>query len=208
MKSKKIPWIVFAFLSIGIGFYPAMYLIVDMKANGLLASKSPELLTSIYYNIGFYTHIFLGGIALLSGWSQFSKKWRQKYVNTHRTLGKTYIISVLLSGFSGLYIAFYANGGMTAKLGFGILAILWLYTTLIAYKSIRNKNFIKHQKWMIRSYALCFAAVTLRIWLPLLPVILKLDFNQAYPIVSWLCWVPNLLFAEFLIRKTSVPSIK
>ena len=204
MKANRVFWIIFIGLALAIGLYPIIYLIVDMKSNGLLESKGQELLGSTLYNIGFYMHIYFGGLALLTGWSQFSKKWRNKYLKTHRTLGKIYVVSVLLSGISGLYIALYANGGLTAKLGFGILAILWLLSTVKAYLTIRNKKVTEHQKWMIRSYALCFAAVTLRIWLPLLPMILQIDFDSTYIIISWLCWVPNLIFAEFLIRRLNL----
>jgi hypothetical protein len=53
---------------------------------------------------------------------------------------------------------------------------------------------------MIRSYALCFAAVTLRIWLPLFQFALGLEFIFAYRIIAWLCWVPNLVVAELIVR--------
>jgi len=54
---------------------------------------------------------------------------------------------------------------------------------------------------MIRSYALLFAAVTLRIELPLLIMAFG-EFTPAYQVVSWLCWVPNALWAERYIRWT------
>ena len=201
MILKKVSWVLFIVLAIAIGFYPIMYAVAEMKSNGLLSSKSTELLSSTLYNIGFYTHIYFGGLALLIGWSQFSKKWRTKYLKTHRTIGKIYVLAVLLSGASGLYIAYHASGGLETKLGFGLLAALWLFTTVKAYSTIRNKQISLHQRWMIRSYALCFAAVTLRIWLPVLPAIFGLDFNTAYAIISWLCWVPNLIIAELYLKK-------
>ena len=80
MKLNKIVWVLFIILAIAIGLYPFIYLIVDMKSNGLLGSKSQELLSTAIYNVGFYTHIFLGALALLIGWSQFSKKWRLKNI--------------------------------------------------------------------------------------------------------------------------------
>jgi hypothetical protein len=49
---------------------------------------------------------------------------------------------------------------------------------------------------------LIFAAVTLRIELPLLVMAFG-DFTPAYRVVSWLCWVPNLLWAEWYIRRTA-----
>ena len=201
MNIKKPTWILFVVMAIAIGMYPLTYLIVDMKSNGLLGSKSQELLSTAIYNVGFYTHIFLGALALLIGWSQFSKKWRLKNIKLHRTIGKIYVVAALLSGLAGLYIAFYATGGIETKLGFGILAVLWLTTTTVAFISIKNKKIIAHQKWMIRSYALCFAAVTLRLWMPILPAVFNLKFIESYSIISWLCWVPNLIFAEILIRR-------
>jgi len=52
---------------------------------------------------------------------------------------------------------------------------------------------------MIYSYAACFAAVTLRIWLPLLMITLG-DYLFAYRIVAWLCWVPNIIAAYFIVK--------
>ena len=58
-----------------------------------------------------------------------------------------------------------------------------------------------HRDWMIRNFALSIAAVTLRIYLPLLLLLLHWSFRQTYITVSWLCWVPNLLVAEWLVRR-------
>ena len=56
-----------------------------------------------------------------------------------------------------------------------------------------------HRRWMTRSYALTFATVTLRLWLPRLAAIFP--FETAYQTVSWLAWVPNLLIVEWAIRR-------
>ncbi|MEQ8879328.1 MAG: DUF2306 domain-containing protein, partial [Cyclobacteriaceae bacterium] len=63
------------------------------------------------------------------------------------------------------------------------------------------KKIEEHQRWMLRSYALTFAAVTLRLWLPALTG-LGIAFIVAYKIISWLSWVPNLLVVEWLINRT------
>lgn len=67
----------------------------------------------------------------------------------------------------------------------------------MAYLTIRKKEINNHQKWMIRSYALTFAAVTLRIWLPLFQYGFGMDFLTAYMIIAWLCWVPNIIWAQW-----------
>ena len=199
--SKKIFKILIAVTAILVGLYPFIYFFIDRKF-GLLQSKTDELLHNIFWNIGFYTHIILGGIALLFGWSQFGAKRRNKNLQLHRKVGKVYVIAALLSALAGIYISLFATGGIIATLGFMCLGIIWFYTTLLAYQTIKKGNTTKHQKLMIYSYAACFSAVTLRIYLPLLTIGLH-DFTKAYLIVAWLCWVPNIVVAYYLVRQVN-----
>ena len=202
MKLKNLPWIPFAFFAIAIGLYPLVYYFVDMHGKGLFAGKTKELLENVIWHTAFYIHITFGGIALLVGWTQFSKNLRNRYLNTHRMIGKIYVPAVMLSSIAGFYIALFATGGTVCTLGFGTLAVLWFYTILKAYTSILKRDIKQHENWMIRNYALTFAAVTLRIYMPLLQFgIFHGDFLPGYRIVSWLSWVPNLIIAEIIIRK-------
>ena len=198
---KKVGWIVFGFFSVVIGIYPVLYGLVDMS-QGFLGGKSEEILNSSVWNWLFYQHIGFGAISMLTGWTQFSKRLRKKNISVHKGLGKVYVVSVLLSGMAGLYLSFYATGGWVAGLGFGTMAVLWLITTIMAFITIKKGAVDTHQNWMIRSYALCWAAVTLRLWLPGLQGFFGMDFISAYLLVSWLCWVPNLVVAEITVRKT------
>jgi uncharacterized membrane protein len=193
----------FIILVIAIGLYPLIYFLQgNMSDMGLLSTKPDWLKESAIWSLAFKLHILGGGLALLSGWSQFLKKWRTKHLAFHRLLGRIYLGVVLVSGLSSLYMAFYATGGLIPGVGFGMLGVLWLITSYKALASIKMGEITSHQKWMIRSFALTFAAVTLRIWLPLLQFVLLVDFFVAYAIVAWLCWVPNLIIAEFaLVRR-------
>jgi hypothetical protein len=74
MKLKNLPWIPFAFFAIAIGLYPLTYYFVDMHNKGLFSSKPKELLDNRVWYTAFYIHITFGGIAMLTGWTQFSKK--------------------------------------------------------------------------------------------------------------------------------------
>jgi uncharacterized membrane protein len=199
---KKV-WYIVAFLAITIGLYPVLFTLVDMTRQGLLAGKG-DLLDSSIYMLLFYMHITGGGIALLTGWSQFSQSLRNKRKQLHRTVGKIYLISILfVGGPGGILIAYQADGGLVGKVGFALLGIFWWIFSAQAYLKIRQGNIQEHKLWMIRSYALTFAAVTLRIWLPLLGI--GFSFEEAYPLIAWLCWVPNMMFAELIIRKNWVP---
>ena len=196
---KKIFKILFAVFAILVGLYPAIYFLIDRKF-GLLQSKSESTLSNIFWNTGFSTHIIFGGLALLIGWIQFNDKIRITKMSLHRLIGKLYVIFSLLSATASFYIALYATGGFITTLGFISSAIIWFYTTLNAYIHIRNKRIALHQKMMIYSYAACFAAVTLRIWLPLLTILFH-DFIIAYRIVAYLCWIPNLIIAYFITKR-------
>ena len=191
-----------AFLSVFTGLYPGLFFL-DGKKVGILKMKPDALFLNPVWHLSFYTHIIFGGLALLIGWIQFSDKIRNSSIGLHRQIGKLYIIAVLLSSLTGFLIAFYATAGLPAALGFMSLSAVWFYTTLMAYIRIRSGEVLQHRNMMIYSYACCFAAATLRLWMPILVPIFG-NFKTAYIVVAWWCWVPNLLIAHLLTRKPVV----
>jgi uncharacterized membrane protein len=147
-------------------------------------------------------HILGAMLAILIGPFQFLPGIRKgRWLKVHRWLGRTYMLGILFGGLGGLYMAQFAYGGIISRLGFGTLAILWLYTAYRAYRHIRNKEIEQHRQWIIRNYALTFAGVMLRIYVPLSGAA-GIDFLTAYVAIAWMCWVPNLLVAEWIIRRT------
>jgi uncharacterized membrane protein len=151
------------------------------------------------YIIPLRFHIAGGIGALLAGPWQFSEKLRARNLNLHRWLGRFYLLEVALGSIAGFGMALVSEEGLPTHFGFGILAVLWFFTGLQAYRMVRRGNIEAHRQWMIRNFALTLAAVTLRNWLPLMLFALHWPFSRAYIIVSWLCWVPNLLVAEWMI---------
>ncbi|QSQ14160.1 DUF2306 domain-containing protein [Myxococcus landrumensis] len=200
MKNKAL-WVLFAVLCLGVGLYPSSYLFTDPNS-GFRARKGLELLTNPVWNVAFYTHLALGGLALFVGWTQFVARLRLRFPGVHRFIGKVYVGAVLVSGLTGLGIGLFATGGLIAAAGFVSLGGVWLYTTASAYWHIKNQRIEEHRLMMVYSYAACFAAVTLRLWLPFL-VRGTGDFISAYRIVAWLCWVPNMGVAYLLTRRQS-----
>lgn len=181
------------FLSIGV----AGYAVVAYTAFPIGSLVHPDMLRSFQaHRIEVYAHIFTSAVALLLGPLQFSQALRARKPALHRWLGRAYLgLGVLPGGLAGLLIARNAYGGMLSTLGFAALAIAWLYSGLRAYFAIRQRDIGTHRRWMIRNFALTLAAVTLRCYLPL-SMLTAIPFEQAYPVIAWLCWVPNLLIAE------------
>ena len=151
---------------------------------------------------GIYPHAFFGALALGSGALQFHPGLLARRRALHRALGTVYVAACLAVGAAGLYMSAYAAGGAVARVGFASLAVLLLGGTATAYRAARRRDIRAHRAWMLRSYALIFAAVTLRVELPLLIVAFAGSFTPAYQAVAWLCWVPNLAWAEWRLRRT------
>lgn len=144
-------------------------------------------------------HVLGSGVALLIGGFQFLPRLRARRIDLHRWLGRTYLIAVLIGGIGGIYMAGRADGGLAGQFGFALLGVVWLVSGWQAYAAIRRGDVQAHRVWMIRNFALTFAAVTLRIYLGVSQAVFGLSFDAFYPVVAWLCWVPNLIVAEWLI---------
>ena len=154
--------------------------------------------------LGIYAHVFGSAVALGLGPLQFVAGVRSRYLRLHRWTGRVYLgIGVLIGGLAGLYMSIHAYGGLISNGGFAVLALLWLYSGLRAYAAIRAGKVDEHRRWMIRNFALTFAAVTLRIYLPA-SMAAGIDFDIAYPAIAWACWVPNAIVAELLVRRERV----
>ncbi len=159
-----------------------------------------------------YVHIIGATVALLVGPFQFIQSIRIHYPQVHRWLGRVYLLfGIFIGGISGLVLAPDTVAGPIGAVGFGALAVLWLVTGAMALVRIRSGRVQDHRRWMIRNYALTFGAVTLRLWLMVFLILGNIFlmettyagdefalFVDAYRIVAWLAWVPNLLIAEWL----------
>jgi uncharacterized membrane protein len=160
-----------------------------------------------FWRTAFFIHVFSSIFLLVAGFTQFYDPLRQ-FSTVHRMVGKIYIaIIVFISSPAGFVMALYANGGIPSKIAFSILSILWIFYTAKAWIEIRKRNFIGHGNFMLRSYALTLSALTLRAWKYIIVLIFHPHPMDGYMIVAWLGWIPNLLIAEWLIRKRTAAKI-
>lgn len=178
--------VVYGFLPLGVAVQP------DMRA----AFEA--------HRFGIYLHVFASAVALALGPFQFFARLRATRPDLHRWSGRLYLgIGVLVGGAAGLFMAIHAYGGPVSRLGFAGLALAWLYTGFRAWRAIRAGDVASHRRWMVRNFALTFAAVTLRLWAPA-AYAAGIPFETSYPVIAWLCWVPNLVVAERLFNRRSI----
>jgi hypothetical protein len=148
-------------------------------------------------------HIFASAAALALGPIQFSSTVRNRWPALHRMVGRVYLCAAVpIGGLAGLYLSRFAFGGIVTRLGFGCLAVVWLFTAFQGFRSALARDFEAHRRWMIRNFSLTFAAVTLRFYLAI-GFIQEVPFETTYRLVSWLCWLPNIVVGESLIRALS-----
>lgn len=157
--------------------------------------------------IAFYSHVILAPIALALVPFQLWQGLRQRRPHIHRLMGRLYGLAILIAGLGGLWLAITTMAGPVAGFGFGTLAVLWLAVTGWGISLAIRGDRVAHRRWMIRSIALTFSAVTLRLQLPI-SMALDIPFDTAYPVIAWLCWVPNLVVAEMIVRWPRRPLVR
>lgn len=146
-------------------------------------------------------HVAGGMLALLAGPVQFLRGLRERRPVLHRINGWIYALAVVSASASGLALSGHAFGPASNKAAFAMLAVLWFVATAAGIRAVIAGDLLQHRRWMIRSYALAFSGVTLRAETLLLAVAADMEFAAAYGIAAWLCWVGNLLVAEWLILR-------
>lgn len=193
--AENLAWVLMALLAVAVASYAAAIV--------LLPSLRSELVRALFAErpVVAVMHFMGGSLALLAGAMQANASLRLRFISLHRWVGRVYVIAIAGGAVAGFVLALHSSAGNVARSGFALLAVCWFITTLVAYRSIRQRNVAAHRRWMIRSYALTLAAVTLRIYLPA-SQLAGWSMALAYPAIAWLCWVPNLLVAEWwLVRK-------
>jgi len=190
-------WWAILILSLLIAAYGASYVVRGQ------AAFAGELAASFRARPwGIISHAAFGTLALLTGPLQFRRGLLARRRRLHRVLGRIYVGAALGTGATGLFMAAYSFGGPATHLGFGLLAVLMLTTTGMGFVRIRAGDVAAHREWMVRSFSLIFAAVTLRIDLPLLIAAHGGEFAPAYQWVAWLSWLPNLAWAEWYVQRS------
>ncbi|MFD6950838.1 MULTISPECIES: DUF2306 domain-containing protein [unclassified Nocardiopsis] len=133
----------------------------------------------------------------------------------HRVIGRIHLFAgVFPRALSGLVVGVMSTYGFAAQAGFSLLAVLWFSVGVAGYRAVRRGRHADHREWMLRLFALTMAGVMLRLLVVLLvPALTPLVgpahggdgeavFRGVYQGIAWLCWVPNLLVAEWYLRRS------
>lgn len=186
-------WLAAAVGSVAIGIYSYRYLLPDPVL-------SINLSANLMLRPWLYVHAAMAATALILGPFQFVTRIRIRLPAIHRRIGGVYVTCCLIGAIAGFMLGGGSAAGPIAQAGFICLAVCWFVANVQALRLARNGRYAAHRRWMIRSFALTFSAVTLRIYV--LSVLgLGFPFMPAYVAIAWLAWVPNLIVAEIFLGR-------
>lgn len=172
---------------------------------GFLRIKQDAIATG-WYLPAYYAHVLIASVILLVGFFQIHPTVGLRWQNVHRLLGKIYVGGILFfSAPGGLVMSLFINRGPIVQASFVLQCTLWFMFTWIAYIRIRQRDIQSHRQWILRSFALTLAAITLRIYVFLGSWSFDLANPTAYATIAWLSWLPNLLICECYLRISNRP---
>jgi len=211
--------VVFGLLCVAVGlFTPLPYLALGANAE---AWADADLGLSEFYaerstfvRATLLTHAVGAGVALFLTPVQASMTVRRRQPKLHRVSGRVSGAAIVVAAVSGLIVAPGGYAGMSGTIGFSALSLVWLYCLFHAINDARAKRLKSHRRWALRVIALTFAGVTLRLWTGLYIGFAggiggtdpEVAFDQAYPFMPFLAWIPNLLIIEWYLRKQTKPA--
>lgn len=189
----------FWFFSLAIGLFSLLVMMLVTSTG--FAQAAPHLAHyAASHGIPLYAHIVFAPLALLLAPFQFWSGLRNRHRGVHRAIGYTYAGSIGVASLGALLLLPRFEGSLWAARGFGLLAVLWVATTARAVLFARAGNVAAHRAWMLRSAALTFAAVVLRLMtLPLMAT--GLTLTQSYDVTAWASWLLPLLVVEWRMRR-------
>jgi len=169
--------------------------------HGFLGTKTDRVLGKPHFQVSFYIHIASSFFVMVAGALQLMPVLYRQQPRFHRIVGQIYVIGILVfAAPSGLGLAFYANGGLSAKVGFTLQCLIWWILTYQAWQLARKKHWEQHAAAMLCSLAVTLAAMSLRLESYWMVQLFDTKPIETYVTVTWLSWVGNLIIAYTLIQ--------
>eukprot|EP01084_Bolivina_argentea_P069571 126572_1 len=125
-----------------------------------IIERDTYLIPNIHSKYLFVSHILFGNISLLSSIHNIWNLVRESNINRHKTVGKMYLLSVLLSFLPTLKMSFdFPHTSYKILINTPIIGldIMWFLSSFLSYYYMGNfggyKSISKHQQWSVRSAA-------------------------------------------------------
>ena len=144
-----------------------------------------------------FVHLFAAVPLLVLAPLQFSRRVRLRWPHWHRRAGQAYLGAAMVGALLAIHL------GVTIKyegsrVPLALFGCVWLGFSLAAWLCARRRNFVAHERFMIRGYLLAMAFVWVRVMYDfqheMFPFIANVDVRDTTR--EWLSFVLPLLVAE------------
>jgi uncharacterized membrane protein len=149
-------------------------------------------------------HIIGGGVFLLIGAFQLSRRIRTRWRNWHRRAGRVLMTLGLAAALAAVWLTLFyprqTGTGLILQTSRVLFALAMATSIVFGYRAIRRHDVAQHRAWMMRAYALGLGAGTQAFTIGFGEAIfgktvLTTDLSTAAG------WIVNISVAEYLIRR-------
>ena len=161
--------------------------------------EGSEVPTHLSHGATLYLHVIGGLTVIFAGAGALYIGWTKKAFRRHKWFGYTYLSLGALMAVSALLLSIQApHEPRSLYVATGTLAAVWLAVAAMALRAARNRRFLVHRDWMIRSYVLTWTFVGCRIAtnLGLFPSLGAEGVTAAI----WLNWIIPLVLCEIALQ--------
>lgn len=192
---QKILVAVLVVLAIWGALFGWQYITVpDYSETGAMAhhySSSPE---------SFFLHMLFAPLSLFIGaYLVVPKVWHSEKIGP--VLVFSYVISCGFAAIGSVELALNTKGTVEVLVGLLALLSLWVFVTIQLCVQMIKGDHAAARRWFIRSFALALASPVTRLLLLVYFMVPITDFQTAYAWVTWVGWVPNIVIAEWYLRR-------
>lgn len=191
-------------ISLAILVFIALYFVID-RVLPYFFNFNIEHYQDYYWSNKWWLvgHLLGGALALIIGPFQFSTTFRNRFIKTHRNLGKVFIIAIITASLSAMYMSIYVapQVNISWSISLFVMALVWLTSVLMAYRAIRQRRISQHREWMIRTYIITLGFVLFRVlnensfMRDVMPT-----FEERGATCIWLSWTVPLFFTEVALQ--------
>ena len=148
--------------------------------------------------IWYFAHLVVALPVIIGAPLQFIPALRRRRPALHRFTGRVYVGAATLAALTAIYLGGIVGEYEGSRLPIILLASLWLFFTLSAWRCAVKRDFAAHRLFMIRSYGLALVLVWLRLMYDMQGWLFFYVKDEALRDVTreWASWVVPLLVLE------------
>lgn len=150
-------------------------------------------------------HAVLGNLALVTVFLQVLPWIRRHHPKVHRVSGRVYIFVAMLPTTLLAFALLPFSLAPFGASGLALSGVLWIVTTLLGYRAVRQRRFVDHRRWMIYSFAISLGTTWGRVLTEMILAFpgLQVSISFAVELSTWTSWVINLLIAHWWLERTA-----